>query len=55
MTIAAIGKLFPMFPMTVEGMIAAVAALMGRGERRPKPLPRPLWPDGRSPLARSNA
>ncbi len=50
MTITAIGKLFPMFPMTVEGMIAAVAALMGRGERRQKPSPRPLWPTGRQPM-----
>lgn len=43
-TISAIGNLFPMFPMTVDGMIAAVAALMGRGERRQRPAPRPLWP-----------
>jgi uncharacterized protein with von Willebrand factor type A (vWA) domain len=40
MTIAAIGELFPMFEMTVDGMIAAVARLMGKPERRARPTPR---------------
>lgn len=44
MTIAACAALFPMFPMTVEGMVQAVSALMGKGDRRPRPQPKPLWP-----------
>lgn len=43
-TITAIGKLFDSFPMTVEGMIAAVAALLGKGDKRAKREPKPLWP-----------
>ncbi len=45
MTIAAIGQLFPMMPMTVDGIVSAVAALMGKGDRRAKTPPRPLWPN----------
>lgn len=45
MTMAATAKLFAMFPMTIEGMIAAVAALLGKADRRPRPAPstRRMW------------
>lgn len=46
MTIAACAELFPMFQMTVEGMVQAVAALMGKGDKRAKPQVRSLWPTG---------
>ncbi|MBM4342940.1 MAG: VWA domain-containing protein [Deltaproteobacteria bacterium] len=36
-TIAAVGQAIPMFPLTVEGMVQAVGALMGRGDKRPVP------------------
>jgi len=38
-TIAAIAALVPMFPLTVEGMVGAVAHLMGKGDRRAAPAP----------------
>ncbi|MSP92145.1 MAG: VWA domain-containing protein [Myxococcales bacterium] len=38
-TIAAVGNLFPMFPLTVEGMTAAVSTLLGKGDKRQRPLP----------------
>jgi uncharacterized protein with von Willebrand factor type A (vWA) domain len=43
-TIAAIGGWMPMFTMTVEGMVQAVSALMGQGDRRSRPeRPRSPW------------
>ncbi len=49
-TIAALASLVPMFPMTVQGMIDAVATLMGQGDRRPRPVRKPLWPSGDDPF-----
>ena len=36
-TITAIANAIPMFPLTVDGMVRAVSALMGRGEKRAPP------------------
>lgn len=41
-TIAAVGELFPMFPMTVEGIVAAVASLLGKGKSR-RFQAKPMW------------
>lgn len=44
MTVAAVAQLIPMYQMTVEGMIAAVSALLGKGDRLSKREPAALWP-----------
>ena len=46
-TITALAELVPMFPLTVEGMVQAVGALMGRGDRRQKIEKRSPWPSAR--------
>lgn len=43
-TIRGIAEIIPMFPMTVEGMVAAVQALLGKGDRRAKRTPKKPWP-----------
>jgi hypothetical protein len=48
-TITAIAEQVPMFPLTVEGMVQAVGALMGRGDRRQKQERRSPWPEARDP------
>ena len=44
-TISAVGELFPMFPMTIDGIVAAVAALLGKGDKRAGQVPRSVWAD----------
>lgn len=46
-TITALGEVVPMFPLTVEGMVQAVGALMGRGDRRQRIEKRSPWPSAR--------
>ena len=46
-TITALADIVPMFPLTVEGMVQAVGALMGRGDRRQKIEKRSPWPSAR--------
>jgi len=41
-TIAAVGEQFPMFPMTVDGIVSAVSWLLGKGDKR-KYGPTPMW------------
>jgi len=41
-TIAAAAELFPMFPMTIEGIVAAVSWLLGRGDKR-RYAAEPMW------------
>lgn len=41
-TILAAGQLFPMFPMTIDGIVAAVSLLLGRGDKRRAPV-EPMW------------
>jgi uncharacterized protein len=41
-TIAAAGELFPMFPMTLEGIVSAVAWLLGKGDKRRRAAT-PMW------------
>ncbi len=43
-TIRAVADIIPMFPMTVEGMVAAVQVLLGRGDVRAKRAPKRPWP-----------
>lgn len=42
-TIAAVAQVFPMFPMTLDGIVQAVSTLLGRGRKRSGQEPRPMW------------
>ena len=42
-TISAVGEIFPMFPMTIDGIVEAVAALLGKGDKRAGQVPRSVW------------
>ncbi len=42
-TIRAVGELFPMFPMTLDGIVEAVSVLLGKGDKRAGQEPRSIW------------
>ena len=44
-TIGAVGQVFPMFPMTLDGIVEAVATLLGKGDKRAGRVPRSVWAD----------
>ena len=50
-TIAAVGELFPMFPMTVDGIVEAVSVLLGTAKRKEGRRRASLWHDAAQPRA----
>lgn len=48
-TIAAVGEVFPMFPMTVDGIVEAVSVLLGSAKGRSAWRRAPLWQDAARP------
>ena len=49
-TIRAVADVVPMFPMTVEGMVAAVQNLLGKGDKVAKRPPKRPWPTAQDPF-----
>ncbi len=42
-TIRTVGEIFPMFPMTLDGIVSAVSVLLGKGDKRAGQVPRSIW------------